>query len=115
MATSTVNTNKPIIPRGADVRPIDSYNRAKLFSGKALDFDGVNDDINVTPAPIGAESAVSFSGYLKTTQSFSSVKGIISKGTNGFGDFVIAGRGTDKLGVYFQTNSAAGGYHLSTT
>ena len=115
MATSTVNTNKPIIPRGADVRPIDSYNRAKLFSGKALDFDGVNDDINVTPAPIGAESAVSFSGYLKTTQSFSSVKGIISKGTNGFGDFVIAGRGTDKLGVYFQTNSASGGYHLSTT
>ena len=46
MATSTVNTNKPIIPRGADVRPIDSYNRAALYSGKALDFDGVNDEVN---------------------------------------------------------------------
>jgi hypothetical protein len=114
MATTTTTTNKPLNPRAQDLSP-KGYNRAALYSGKALDFDGVNDDINVTPAPIGAESAVSFSGYLKTTQSFSSVKGIISKGTNGFGDFVIAGRGTDKLGVYFQTNSASGGYHLSTT
>ena len=43
MATSTVNTNKPIIPRGVDDRPVDKYNRAELYSGKALDFDGVND------------------------------------------------------------------------
>ena len=48
MATSTVNTNKPILPRGADVRPIDSYNRAALYSGKALDFDGVNDEVDVS-------------------------------------------------------------------
>ena len=47
MATSTVNTNKPILPRGADVRPIDSYNRAALYSGKALDFDGVNDYVDL--------------------------------------------------------------------
>lgn len=47
MATSTVNTNKPILPRGADVRPIDSYNRAELYSGKALDFDGVNDYVDL--------------------------------------------------------------------
>ena len=79
------------------------------------EFNGTSDYINVTPAPIGAESAVSFSGWINTTQSFSSVKGIMSKGTNGFGDFVIAGRSTNKLGVYFQTNSASGGYHLSTT
>ena len=81
----------------------------------SAEFNGSSDNINVTPAPIGAESAVSFSGWINTTQSFSSVKGIISKGTNGFGDFVIAGRSTNKLGVYFQTNSASGGYHLSTT
>ncbi len=81
----------------------------------SAEFDGSSDYINVAPAPIGAESAVSFSGWINTTQSFSSVKGIMSKGTNGFGDFVIAGRSTNKLGVYFQTNSASGGYHLSTT
>src|SRR6056300_1322440 len=45
MAVTTDKTNKPILPRGADVRPIDSYNRAELYSGKALDFDGVNDEI----------------------------------------------------------------------
>ena len=45
MATSTVNTNKPIIPRGVDDRPVDKYNRAELYSGKALDFDGVNDEV----------------------------------------------------------------------
>ena len=81
----------------------------------SAEFNGSSDFINVTPSPIGAESAVSFSGWINTTQSFSSVKGIMSKGTNGFGDFVIAGRSTNKLGVYFQTNSASGGYHLSTT
>jgi len=47
MATSTVNTNKPIIPRGVDDRPVDKYNRAELYSGKALDFDGVNDNVNL--------------------------------------------------------------------
>ena len=47
MATSTVLTNKPINPRGDDNRPVDSYNRASLYSGKALDFDGVNDYVTV--------------------------------------------------------------------
>ena len=47
MAASTVNTNKPIIPRGVDDRPVDKYNRAELYSGKALDFDGVNDYVTV--------------------------------------------------------------------
>jgi hypothetical protein len=47
MATSTVLTNKPINPRGDDNRPVDSYNRASLYSGKALDFDGVNDFVEV--------------------------------------------------------------------
>ena len=47
MAASTVNTNKPIIPRGVDDRPVDKYNRAELYSGKALDFDGVNDYVTL--------------------------------------------------------------------
>ena len=44
MATSTTRTNKPINPRGNDQSP-KGYNRAALYSGKALDFDGVNDQI----------------------------------------------------------------------
>ena len=45
MAVGFSNTNKPINPRGADASP-KGYNRAALYSGKALDFDGVNDSIN---------------------------------------------------------------------
>jgi len=47
MAASTDKTNKPLIPRGVDDRPVDKYNRAELYSGKALDFDGVNDYVSV--------------------------------------------------------------------
>ncbi len=46
MAVGFSNTNKPINPRGQDASPL-AYNRAKLFSGKALDFDGVNDSVIV--------------------------------------------------------------------
>jgi hypothetical protein len=47
MAVGFSNTNKPLNPRGQDASP-KGYNRAKLYSGKALDFDGVNDVVNVT-------------------------------------------------------------------
>jgi hypothetical protein len=47
MAVGFSNTNKPINPRGQDASPL-AYNRAKLYSGKALDFDGVNDKVNIT-------------------------------------------------------------------
>jgi hypothetical protein len=43
MGVTTTN-NKPFNPRGNDQSP-KGYNRASLFSGKALDFDGVNDQI----------------------------------------------------------------------
>jgi len=42
---STTRTNKPINPRGNDQSP-KGYNRAELYTGKALDFDGTNDTIN---------------------------------------------------------------------
>ena len=42
MGVTTTQTNKPFNPRGNDQSPL-AFNRAKLFSGKALDFDGVND------------------------------------------------------------------------
>ena len=46
MGVTTTQTNKPFNPRGNDQSPL-AFNRAKLFSGKALDFDGVNDYANV--------------------------------------------------------------------
>ena len=46
MGVTTTQTNKPLNPRGNDQSPL-AYNRAKLFSGKALDFDGVNDYVDL--------------------------------------------------------------------
>ena len=70
MAVTTDNTSKPILPRGADVRPIDSYNRAALYSGKALDFDGVNDYVSAGSADflgLGTGS-FSFAWYINSTE-----------------------------------------------
>ncbi len=49
MAVGFSNTNKPINPRGNDASP-KAFNRAKLFSGKALSFDGVNDILTMPTA-----------------------------------------------------------------
>ena len=92
MATSTVNTNKPIIPRGADVRPIDSYNRAALYSGKALDFDGVNDQITIPNSDSIniTGNALTIAGYINTDGS-TAWQGICYKDSgnlNGFQLFV---------------------------
>ena len=46
MAVQTTKTNKPFNPRGNDQSP-KGYNRAALYSGKALDFDGVNDYVDL--------------------------------------------------------------------
>ena len=47
MGVTTTKTNKPFNPRGNDQSPL-AYNRAALYSGKALDFDGVNDLVTTT-------------------------------------------------------------------
>jgi hypothetical protein len=44
MSVTISKTNKPLNPRAKDLSP-KGYNRASLYSGKALDFDGVNDEI----------------------------------------------------------------------
>ena len=46
MGVTTTKTNKPLNPRGNDQSPL-AFNRAKLYSGKALDFDGVNDYVDL--------------------------------------------------------------------
>ena len=51
MGVTTTKTNKPINPRGNDSSPL-KYNRAALYSGKALDFDGVNDVVNITTSDL---------------------------------------------------------------
>jgi hypothetical protein len=63
MGVTTNLINKPFNPRGNDQSP-KGYNRASLFSGKALDFDGVNDYIDVpyldSLANTGVSSTFSF-------------------------------------------------------
>ena len=46
MGVTTTKTNKPFNPRAQDQSP-KGFNRSKLFSGKALDFDGVNDYVDL--------------------------------------------------------------------
>ena len=47
MGVTTTLINKPFSPRGNDQSPL-AFNRAKLYSGKALDFDGVNDSVTIS-------------------------------------------------------------------
>jgi len=60
MAVGFSNTNKPINPRGNDASP-KAFNRAKLYSGKALDFDGVNDYVDCGTLDVTAYTAISMS------------------------------------------------------
>jgi hypothetical protein len=64
MATTTTTTNKPLNPRAQDLSP-KGYNRAALYSGKALDFDGVNDYVDCGTLDITGYTAISFAGYIK--------------------------------------------------
>jgi len=57
MGVTTTN-NKPINPRGNDQSP-KGYNRAALYSGKALDFDGVNDSIDISNFSLNGYTAFS--------------------------------------------------------
>jgi len=46
MAIGFSKANKPLNPRGSDESP-KGFNRAEIYSGKALDFDGVNDNVDL--------------------------------------------------------------------
>jgi len=47
MGVITDKKNKPFNPRGNDQSPL-AFNKAAIYSGKALDFDGVNDVVTTT-------------------------------------------------------------------
>jgi hypothetical protein len=71
MAVGFSNTNKPLNPRGQDASP-KGFNRAKLYSGKALDFDGVNDNVGITSATDlwTGDFSVSWYGNLDATGNY---------------------------------------------
>ena len=79
MAVGFSNTNKPLNPRGQDASP-KGYNRASLFSGKALDFDGVNDYIQADGVNETLDN-YTLSWNLKTT-STQNYSNIFSNSTN---------------------------------
>ena len=111
MSVTISTTNKPLNPRAQDLSP-KGYNRASLYSGKALDFDGVNDQVNVTT------SYVDFGANDFTVTAIANWTG-----GNADGKLAYAERGTspsslaawqirtDGAGnMKFQTNTASGGW-----
>ena len=102
MATSTTKTNKPLNPRGNDQSPL-AYNRAKLYSGKALDFDGVNDYVEVgSPNFLGlGTNSFSFDFYINSTET-NNFKAVIDyRHTSGIG--VLVDHRNGGIGGAFQT------------
>ena len=82
MAVTTTKTNKPLNPRGNDQSPKE-FNRAKLYSGKALDFDGVNDYIDAGTLDITGYSAISIATYLNADDVSSTQRVVSLKHTGG--------------------------------
>jgi len=82
----------------------------------SAEFNGTSDFIQLEPSPIGAVSAFTISGWINTKQdSTSQFKGVYSKGAGGYEDIVIFGGSTNKLGLYFRTDSGNSGNLYSTT
>lgn len=78
MGVTTTN-NKPFNPRGNDQSP-KGYNRAALYSGKALDFDGVNDRLDGGSIDALGTGDFSYSVYFNP-DGFSSYHGLFAIGT----------------------------------
>jgi len=66
MAITFSDTNKPLNPRGNDASPL-AYNKAAIYSGKALDFDGANDEVSLDGFTMSGNTA-SFAFYLKADE-----------------------------------------------
>ena len=87
MAVTTTKTNKPLNPRGNDQSP-KGYNRAELYSGKALSFDGTNDSISEQTINVSSTSfAVSF--YVRNDALLASAACAVSIGISSRYDLVI--------------------------
>lgn len=104
MATTTTTTNKPLNPRAQDLSP-KGYNRAALFSGKALDFDGVNDKIDTDFAFTGSAASISF--YLNWDNLGTTNVEFICEGQTNDALMVHLGGGAGTNGIRFSMNSSA--------
>jgi len=99
MAVTTTQTNKPLNPRGNDQSP-KGYNRSELYTGKALDFDGVNDTLSTDYAP---------SSNIQTTAYWVKLDSLNANGT--LGGFVGS---TDQFGLYYFGAAAAKNFGFNT-
>ena len=71
MAVTTTKTNKPLNPRGNDQSP-KGYNRAELYTGKALDFDGTNDILTMPTALTSSLSTTTITHVVNFKTDFNS-------------------------------------------
>jgi hypothetical protein len=85
MSVSVSTTNKPLNPRAQDLSP-KGYNRAALYSGKALDFDGVNDVVTISDNAAVDFGTSDFSIAFTMNSSVAGFGRVLDKrsGTNGY-------------------------------
>ena len=93
MALSSVKHNKPVLPRTSDGSDLGS-NRASIYSGKALSFDGVNDHVGVDSSfmPDNADFSVSLYVKINTIASPKAIIGSWDSSYNGFAIGISQGR-----------------------
>ena len=111
MSVTISKTNKPLNPRAKDLSP-KGYNRASLYSGKALDFDGVNDQVNVTTSDVDF-GANDFTVTAIANWTGSNADGKLAYAERGTSPSALAAWQirTDGAGnMKFQTNTASGGW-----
>ena len=109
MAVTTTKTNKPLNPRGQDGSPL-AYNRAKLFSGKALDFDGVNDEVGISDATDlwTGDFSVSWYGDLDVDANHFIFSSGLYTGSSQAGINFWYGGGANALSVHFPETDGTG-------
>ena len=96
MAVGFSNTNKPLNPRGQDASP-KGYNRASLYSGKALDFDGANDFVSTPNISVQSTNVWTYTANIN----FSSALGYwIDARTSDTGYAVYFDNGSRKIILY---------------
>jgi hypothetical protein len=111
MATTTTLTNKPINPRANDLSP-KGYNRASLYSGKALDFDGVNDYVSVGDVDnlsFGngtTDSPFSITGYFNL-EVLGTNKTIAAKDNGSQREYSLFVNSSNKLRFFLKNNGGA--------
>jgi len=90
MAAIATPYNKPVLPRTTDGSDLGS-NRASIYSGKGLSFDGVNDEIIVSGFTVSG-STRTLSYYFKTSISSNERVWQINSGGNYFNSTVFNGK-----------------------